>query len=102
MTRFDVAPEAIGDLQEIWNFIAQDSIEAADRVLEEFDHAFHQLAEMPGMGHLREDLTSRDVLFWTVRSYLVIYRATVPLLVIAVLHGKRNVTKILRERPGPA
>ncbi len=65
MKHFDVAPEAIGDLQEIWDFIADDSIEAADRVLDEFDDAFHQLAEMPGMGHRREDLTSRDVLFWT-------------------------------------
>jgi plasmid stabilization system protein ParE len=54
---------------------------------------------MPGKGHVREDLTTRDVLFWPVRSYQIIYRSgTRPLEVVAVLHGKRNLRRILRER----
>jgi plasmid stabilization system protein ParE len=62
--RVDLTQEAIGDLQEIWEFISEDSFDAADRVLEDFYAAFSQLAEMPGMGHIREDLTKQNVLFW--------------------------------------
>jgi len=57
------------------------------------------LAEMPGKGHRRTDLTKRPVLFWTVRSYQIIYKqGTRALDIAAVLHGKRNIRRILRER----
>jgi plasmid stabilization system protein ParE len=55
--RFVLTPEARADLGAIWDFIAEDSFESADRVLEAFYRAFDQLAAMPGMGHKREDLT---------------------------------------------
>jgi plasmid stabilization system protein ParE len=99
LKRFVLTQEARGDLQEIWDFIAQDSAESADRVLEAFYRAFGQIAGMPGMGHRREDLTKQDVLFWPVHSYLVVYRAeSKPILVVALLHGKRNVKKVLKDR----
>jgi len=54
---------------------------------------------MPGKGHRRTDLTKRPVLFWTVRSYQIIYKqGTRALDIAAVLHGKRNIRRILRER----
>jgi antitoxin ParD1/3/4 len=97
LKRFVLTPEARADLQDIWEFIADDSCEAADRVLEDFYRAFGQLAAMPGMGHKREDLAKQGVLFWPVYSYLVIYRrGSNPLLVVAVLHGKRHVKRVLR------
>ena len=43
-------------VEEIWEFIAQDNIDAADRVREEIFAACEKLAEIPGMDHLREDL----------------------------------------------
>jgi plasmid stabilization system protein ParE len=96
--RFDVTAGALADVLEIWDFIAEDNLEAADRVLDEFNQAFRKLTEVPGLGHLRQDLTKRNLFFWPVRSYLVIYQKTDPLLVLAVLHGKRNVRKILKGR----
>ena len=51
------------------------------------------------MGHRREDLTRRDVRFWPIYSYLVIYQpSSRPLLVIAVLHGNRDVKRLLQDR----
>ncbi len=97
MKRFELARRALRDLQEIWEFISQDSFDAADAVLEDFDRAFHQLVEMPGMGHKRQDLTHRDVLFWPLHSYLVIYRDSNPLRVIRVIHGKRDVKNLLKK-----
>jgi len=99
LRRFDLTPEAIADLREIWRFIAQDSVDAADRVLDDFYHSFGRLATTPGMGHTRDDLTRRDVRFWPIYSYLVVYqRRSRPLLVIAVLHGRRDVKRLLEDR----
>jgi plasmid stabilization system protein ParE len=99
MRRLVLSNEARHDLREIKTYIAQDSIAGARRVIAEFRQAFLQLGKTPGMGHTRQDLTNRPVLFWPVRSYLIIYRSGVqPLEIVAVLHGKRNLKRILRER----
>jgi antitoxin ParD1/3/4/toxin ParE1/3/4 len=99
MTTFRLSPEASQDLTEIYEYIAQDNVDAADRVREELLEAMRGLAEMPGKGHRRMDLTRRPVLFWTVRSYQIIYKpGTRPMEIAAVLHGKRHIRRILRER----
>jgi antitoxin ParD1/3/4/toxin ParE1/3/4 len=60
---------------------------------------FFKLAEMPGAGHRRADLTDRPVLFYKIYSYLVIYTPeTQPLQILGVLHGRRNVAHILKQR----
>jgi plasmid stabilization system protein ParE len=64
--QFDLTAKALRDLQDIWEFLSKDSFDNADRCLEDFYRAFGRLAEMPGMGHRRADLTSKDVLFWKV------------------------------------
>jgi len=99
MTSFRLSPEAAQDLIEIYEYIAQDSLEAAERVRLELLEAIRKLAQTPGMGHAREDLSKRQVLFWPVRAYQIIYRsAEKPLEVVAVLHGKRNLRRILKDR----
>jgi len=52
-----ISPDAYLDLDEIWDYIADDSIEAADRWIAKFFDAFEALGRMPGMGHKRNDLT---------------------------------------------
>jgi plasmid stabilization system protein ParE len=53
---------------------------------------------MPEMGHLRRDLTSESFRFWSVYSYLVIYRAEArPVQILRVIHGARDVRSILEE-----
>jgi plasmid stabilization system protein ParE len=62
--------------------------------------AFRSLAEHPGLGHHREDLTSHNVLFFLVRPYFIIYRVEDEGLVIhAVIHSARDMKAILRLRP---
>jgi plasmid stabilization system protein ParE len=56
------------------------------------------LAETPGKGHRRPDLTRRNVLFYTLYQYMVVYRAGAPLEIVAVLHGKRHVKRLLSHR----
>lgn len=49
------------------------------------------------MGHLREDLTDKPVLFWPVGSYLVIYNPVrKPIEIVRVLHGRRDLPRLLQ------
>ena len=42
---------ALDDLVEIWNYIRDDDVTAADRVEAELLETFESLARMPGQGH---------------------------------------------------
>jgi plasmid stabilization system protein ParE len=98
MERYVLAPEALQDLHVIWAFVAADNPQAASELQEEFFEAFGSLAEMPAQGHSREDLTDLPVLFFRVRSYLIVYRrGSAPLEVVAVLHGARDI-RTVRKR----
>src|SRR5262245_9130840 len=97
--RFRFTPEAEAQLAEIVDFIAADSEDGARRVLNGIYEALDRLADMPQMGHLREDLTDRPLKFWRIYSYLIVYDpASSPLSIIAVLHGARDVEQILKDR----
>ncbi|HUI74365.1 MAG TPA: type II toxin-antitoxin system RelE/ParE family toxin [Candidatus Acidoferrum sp.] len=102
MSGFVLHPASLADLEEIWEFIAADNVDAADRVLMEIHEAIHALVRFPQQGHIRSDLTSRPLRFQPVRSFLIAYAPEEePLLVIAVLHGRRNpriIAALLRER----
>ena len=96
-------PLAKADIFEIWCYIADDSKAAADRVEQGIYDACAQAAHAPRRGHSRPDLTSRSLRFWTLTrypNYTVVYRSeTTPLQVVAVVHGKRNIRHILKQRP---
>jgi antitoxin ParD1/3/4/toxin ParE1/3/4 len=97
--RVVVTPEARTDLIEIWNYIAEDSLDAADQVLARPYDAFTRLAQTPGMGHGREDFADSRHRFWTVYSYVIAYRwHTTPLQIIAVAHGARQLQAFFQQR----
>ena len=93
-----LTPEAQAHINEIGAYIGQDSVDAALNVYNALEEAFGLLAEQPGLGHSRQDLTDRPLRFWTVYSYLVVYDPeSRPLTIIAVLHGARDVEKLLKQ-----
>ena len=99
MRRYSLAASVADDLQAVWEYIADDSLDAADRLMERFYEEFQYLADYPGSGHQRRDLTFLPLLFWPVGSYLVVYwtlRGDVEIL--AVVHGARNIPNFLGSR----
>ena len=57
------------------------------------------LAENPGAGRSRKDLTDEPVKFLPVYSYLIVYRPDKkPVEVVAILHGSRNLEPLLKDR----
>ena len=95
-----LAPEAAFDLVEIWRYIRkQSSVEMADRVESVIREKIAFLAGAPGAGHWCKNLTDEAVKFFPVYSYLIVYRPeTRPLQVVSILHGHREVERILKNR----
>ena len=93
---FILSPAAAGDIREIWEFIASDNLEAADRLTDELFDAMDALVLHPGMGHLRTDLAPEALRFWRVKSYMIIYLPqTVPLQIVRVLSGYRDIAALM-------
>jgi plasmid stabilization system protein ParE len=87
------------DLNDIWDYIAQDDIDAADRWIGKLFDAFETIGRTPGIGHKREDLTVGPVLFFAVGAYLIIYRAVRPTVeIVAITQGARDIPSFLQRR----
>ena len=98
MSRFRLSPEAARDIEEILDYIARASAQAARRVRHALLDACRRLAEHPGLGHYREDLTDKPVRFFPVYSFLLIYDpASDPLEIVRVLHGAQDIATILER-----
>jgi plasmid stabilization system protein ParE len=102
VTGYDFHPEAELDLDRIWDFVAEDSLDAADRVVADLLGRIDALVPFPHQGLRRADLTSRPLRFAVVHEYLIAYAPEEkPLWVIAVMHGRRSprvMAAILRGR----
>jgi len=100
MNGFILAPAALGDLEDIWDYytIELQNPEAADRIRDELFAAFRKLVKTPGLGHFRSDLAKEPPRFWRVRSFLVIYRSEKrPIETVRILLGARDLQVIIRD-----
>jgi len=68
MIAYDLHPQARLDLDDIWEFIAEDSLDAADKVIADILASTDRLVTFPNQGHKRPDLTSRPLWFILVRD----------------------------------
>jgi toxin ParE1/3/4 len=90
MKQFRVSPAARTDLDDIWFYIAQDNVEAADKLIDAIVARFPKLAAMPQLGRRREELSPRLRSF-PVGRYVIFYRPLENGIEIArVLHGARD------------
>ena len=98
--RYVLAPEAALDLVKVWRYIRNNaSLEMADRVESLIREKIVYLAGRPGGGHWRKDLTDEPVKFFPIYSYLIVYRPeTNPLQIVAILHGRRDLERLLKDR----
>ncbi len=101
MSRYVLTAEAQDDLRQIRDYVLDEGgFRVARHVVGSLVAEFRALARTPGQGHMRDDLTERKELrCWSVFSYLIIYRIDKkPLNIIAILHGKRDVERLLKDR----
>ena len=85
------SPQAEIDITLIWQFIADDSVKAADVLIDRIEATFDMLAQAPLAGRARDDLRS-NLRSFAVRSYVIFY---VPVSdgidVVRVMHGRQDI-----------
>jgi toxin ParE1/3/4 len=98
--RYTVAPKAQDDLDDIWDTIARDDIEAATRMLAAIRQRFPRLADFPELGRASDYLPGLRRM--VVRPYIIFYRSLERrgedgVQIVRVLHGARNLGAALRN-----
>jgi toxin ParE1/3/4 len=94
MARIKKTSRAETDLISIADYIAQDSIDAAVRWIDEIDQTFRLLAQNPFLGEDVSRLQS-GTRRQTFGNYLIFYRPTEQgILVVRVLHGSRQIENL--------
>ena len=84
------------DLDEIWFFIAQDSLTAADSFVDDLTDKFSLLASFPKMGRSREDL-GPELRSFPVKNYLVLYRSVKERVeLVRVVHTARDLKALFK------
>jgi plasmid stabilization system protein ParE len=94
---------AANDIDGIWRYIAGDNLDAANRVEEVLYDACYLLGTNPMIGSTPKRTTKLPVRFWPVPAfpnYIIVYIAEPsPVQVIGIMHGKRNIRKLLQSVP---
>jgi toxin ParE1/3/4 len=99
MKEYSLTDLAKDEVRDIWEFIARDNEDAADRWIARIVEAFDMLARNPHIGHTRTDLADRQFLFWPIGEYLAIYRiVNEDIEIVAVTQGARDIPSYLRRR----
>ena len=97
MSRYQFSSQARRDLYGILDYIAEDNLRASERVRLAIMRAIGRLADRPGIGHWRPDLTDRPLRFWSVMGrYTIVYREDRPIEVIRIFGPGRDVASLLK------
>lgn len=87
------------DLEVIWDYIAADNPEAAERCLRQIDAQFQKLARSPFLGRDRKDLAARLRSF-PVGNYVIFYQplgGSDGVEIVRVIEGHRDITPEMFE-----
>jgi toxin ParE1/3/4 len=89
--RFRKLPQADRDLDSIWDYIAVDSVGAANRQIDRIGEVFEMLTQDPLAGRERRELR-RDLRSFPVGSYLIFYVALADgIEVVRVMNGRQDI-----------
>lgn len=76
MPGYRIAARAKKELAEIHAYISADSVDAADRFLDQLYDSFELLGASPELGTLRPNYRPTNLRTFSVRRYVIAYRFT--------------------------
>lgn len=92
MLRVRLTHSAEADLLELWLYIAEENLVAADEALDSIQSTVSLLAAQPEMGRARPELADELRSFPTRTPYIIFYLpGDDGLLVVRVLHHARDI-----------
>ena len=88
-------PEAETDLIEIWLYVTEEKLAAADALIDSINDKCAALAASPLMGRVRDELIP-GIRSFPVGNYVIFYQPIEGGIEVArVLHGARDIESIL-------
>jgi len=97
---YKLTPQARIGFRNILEYVEDRfGVRVAERILDKLEAAFELLAESPGIGHVREGITSNEkVRFWSVGPTLIAYRLMDGLVeILFVERGERDWERLLEK-----
>jgi plasmid stabilization system protein ParE len=92
-----LSPEAVIDLEEIWLYIASQSVRNADSFLDELYNKCIEISELNGIGHIRDDLFP-GMLSLAYKRYVIFFvRREEIVEIVRILHGARDIPKVFNQ-----
>ncbi|HYO25435.1 MAG TPA: type II toxin-antitoxin system RelE/ParE family toxin [Lacipirellulaceae bacterium] len=89
-------PQALEDLDDLWSYIARDSLAAADRMIDQLYERFVLLSNNTELGERQPRLADGAYRRFVFRNYVIYY---VPdeagVTIVRVLHGARDERDLL-------
>ena len=99
MARITRRPLAAADILDVWDHIAEGSLDQADRWVDKLDEKVGILATQPLMGRAREELAA-DLRSLPFGRYVIFYTPVQDGIdVVRVLHSARDVDAAFGEEP---
>jgi toxin ParE1/3/4 len=96
--RLVFAESAASDLEDIIDYIASDNPSAAERVYRAIQDAAGKLSEFPEIGRPGRLPQTRELSVAGL-PYIIVYQTGAgSVTIVAVLHGARDLVRILRDR----
>jgi toxin ParE1/3/4 len=90
MGRYFLSSLAEADMLAVWEYIAQDNIAAADRMIDRFTDAFERATQFPEASE-RYSHAKGEFRIMLVSPYLIFYRIVGDEIdIVRVLHGARR------------
>lgn len=97
MARVTRRPLAATDVLDIWDYIADDSVEQADRWVDRLDEKLTLVATQPLMGRARHELDA-EVRSLPFGRYVIFYVPTKDGIdVLRVLHSARDIDAVFGD-----
>lgn len=94
MSQFIISPTASQDLEEIVNYLSNQSFDAGEQFLAEFSQKCRNLSRFPNMGRSYADLVPqlRGIL---IQTYIIFYRSFEDgIEIVRVVNGYRNLSAL--------
>ena len=92
-----LSEEAVSDLEEIWIYIASDSIRNADGFIDLLYSKCIEISELSGIGRKRDELFP-GMLSLAYKKYVIFFmRSEDRVEIVRILHGARDLPKVFEE-----
>ena len=93
-------PQALVDLVETADYLAQDDVEVADRFFDAFEKTLQDICNTPKIGRIRKFRDATDVRMWFVHGFeksLIFYTENADeIVILRVIHAARDYTRFFQ------